>query len=412
MRLFALFLLFLFDHQNALAQQKDLDFFLNQALTNSPLLHDLQNQAAVNRLDSMQLRAGLRPQVNGNVAGLIAPAFKGWGYDYAITNGGSLAALVSATQPVIRRDMVAAQTRAITLQSESALNTARTAAQDLRRDVTVQYLTALGDRRQLDFNRSVLDLLRREEAILKKLTETGVYRQTDYLGFLTTMQQQELIIQQIDNQWRSDLSALHFLCGITDTSAVTLSEPALTLLPLPETTESAFYTPYRLDSLRIRNNDALVDFSYRPRATVAADAGFNSSFFSKGYRNFGVSAGINLTVPIYDGQQRRIQHGKNAIAEQTRQEYARYFDRQYHQQIAQLFQQLAQTEQLIDLTTGQIKYSQALLDANEKLLRTGDVRIADYILALNNYLNAQNLVTQQRIARLQIINQLNYWSLK
>lgn len=408
----AFFLLFSLTVCNASAQQRDLDFFLTRALNSSPLLQDLQNQVSSNRIDSLRLRAGLRPQVNGNVAALVAPVFKGWGYDYAITNGGSLTALVAANQPIVGRENIATQTQTITLLSLSAQNNAKTSAQDLRRGVTVQYLTALGDRQQLDFNRGVLDLLRRETEVLKRLTETSVYRQTDYLAFLTTVQQQELFVQQLENQWRNDLSALNYLCGITDTSAFDLLAPNLAPLPLPPPDESAFFEPYRIDSLRIRNSDALIDFSYRPRASISADAGFNSTFFSRGYRNFGVSVGLNLSVPIYDGQQRRMQHDKNVIAEQTRQGYARFFDQQYRQQVAQLYQQLEQTEQLIAQTSEQIKYSQTLLDANGRLLRTGDARIADYILALNNYINAQNLVNQQRITRLQIINQLNYWSLK
>ena len=412
MRYLVLSLLFALHTAGAAAQQRDLDFFINQALNNSPLLQDLHNQQASNRIDSLRLRAGLRPQVNGNFLGLVAPAFKGWGYDYSVTNGGGLAALVSANQPIIGRENIAAQAQTIALQTRSAQITAKTSAQDLRRGVAAQYLSALGDRQQLDFNRGVLDLLRREESILKRLTETSVYGQTDYLTFLTTIQQQELLVRQLDNQWRNDLSTLNYLCGITDTSAITLTDPALALLPSPTLEASAFFETYRLDSLRIRNSDALIDFSYRPKAGVAADAGFNSAFYSNGYRNFGVSVGVSLTVPIYDGQQRRMQHDKNAIAEMTRQGYARFFGQQYRQQIAQLYQQLSQTEELIDATNAQIKYSQTLLDANGKLLRTGDVRIADYILALNNYLYAQNLVTQQRIARLQIINQLNYWSLQ
>ncbi len=392
--------------------QRDVDFFIGQALQNSPLLQDLQNQVAANRIDSLRLRAGLRPQLSGNGTVLIAPAYKGWGYDYAVTNGGGLTALVSASQPIVSRENTAAQTQAITLQSLTAQNSAKTTAQDLRREVVAQYLSALGDRQQLDFNREMLDLLQREETVLKQLTGASVYRQTDYLIFLAAIQQQELLVQQLENQWRNDLSALNYICGIADTSAVTLSDPGLTLLPLPAPEASAYFEPYRLDSLRIRNSEALIDFSYRPKASVAADAGFNSSFVSKGYRNFGLSAGINVSVPIYDGQQRQMQHDKNTIAENTRRGYARFFSQQFRQQTDQLYQQLAQTEQLIALTSGQLKYTQTLIDANGKLLRTGDARIADYLLALNSYLNARNLVTQQRIARLQIINQLNYWSLQ
>jgi len=47
---------------------------------------------------------------------------------------------------------------------------------------------------------------------------------------------------------------------------------------------------------------------------------------------------------------------------------------------------------------------------NGKLLETGDIKITDYVLGLNNYISAKNLVVQNMIARYQIINQLNYWN--
>lgn len=410
MRLFALFLLL--GSVRLFAQQRDLDFFLQQANQHSPLLQDLQRQVAANQLDSLQIRAGLRPQVSGMAAGYLAPTIHGWGYDDAITNGGLLSAMFSVQQSLVKKGYIETQTHAITLQSFSARNTAKISSKEINRSITNQYLSTLGDRQQLDFDREVGALLQQEERILKRLTETNVYRQTDYLIFLTTIQQQQLLTQQSDNLWRMDLSQLHYLCGIIDTSAFDLADPALTLQPGSTPEASAFSESYRLDSLRIRNADALIDWSYRPRASVVADAGYNSSFLSKGYRNFGVSAGINLTVPIYDGNQRQLLHDKNTLAEQTRQDYVHAFDQQYRQQVASLYQQLAQTEQLINQASDQIKYSQILLEANGKLLRSGDVRMADYLLALNNYRSAHYLASRQRITRLQIINELNYWNLK
>jgi outer membrane protein TolC len=128
------------------------------------------------------------------------------------------------------------------------------------------------------------------------------------------------------------------------------------------------------------------------------------------YKNFGVSFGITLSVPIYDGHQRKMQYSKLDIAERTRSGYKDFFTRQYSQQIAQLSQQLKATEDLIGQINDQVHYSQTLIEVNGKLLETGDARIADYILALNNYLNAKNLLTQNNITRLQIINQINYWN--
>jgi len=105
-----------------------------------------------------------------------------------------------------------------------------------------------------------------------------------------------------------------------------------------------------------------------------------------------------------------MQYSKLDIAERTRTGYKDFFTKQYDQQIAQLRQQLQATEELIGQINDQVKYSEALIDVNGKLLGTGDVKVADFILALSNYLNAKNLMTQNNITRLQIINQINYFN--
>src|SRR3569833_3052081 len=62
-----------------------LDHYLEQAQNNSPLLKDLKNLVSSAKLDSMRLRAGLRPQVTGTSNGLFAPVINGFGYAGAIT---------------------------------------------------------------------------------------------------------------------------------------------------------------------------------------------------------------------------------------------------------------------------------------------------------------------------------------
>jgi hypothetical protein len=128
------------------------------------------------------------------------------------------------------------------------------------------------------------------------------------------------------------------------------------------------------------------------------------------YKNFGTSFGFGVTVPIYDGHQRKLQYGKINIEERTRGNYKSFFLSQYKQQIALLTQQLNATEELIGEINDQIRYSESLIKVNKQLLETGDAKIADYIIAFGNYLNAKNLLTQNHVNRLQIINQINYWN--
>ncbi|MBK5272821.1 MAG: hypothetical protein JJE22_17620, partial [Bacteroidia bacterium] len=76
-----IFGLFFFLHilSFALAQKDNLDYFINQAITNSPLLKDYQSQQLSLSLDSQLIRAALRPQVNGNSNNYYAPTIRGWG---------------------------------------------------------------------------------------------------------------------------------------------------------------------------------------------------------------------------------------------------------------------------------------------------------------------------------------------
>jgi outer membrane protein TolC len=394
----------------SIAQTNQLQYYVDNALNNSPLLKDYRNQVQLNKYDSLLIRATFKPQVTGSSINSYSPFIRGWGYDAAITNGGAFATLVGVNQSLPNNKNLAAQFENLSLLNKTLANTSQITERDLKLTIITQYITADGSLQQLTVNREVDNLLVKEEAILKKLTQSNVYKQADYLAFLVTLQQQNLLVKQLAIQYKNDLNQLKYLCGITDTETVMLQDPLIELKPLPVVDQSVFFQQFQLDSLKLGNNKKLVDIGYRPRVNLFADAGFNSTLAYSAYKNFGTSIGVSLIVPIYDGKQKQLQYNKIDVAEKTRTGYQSFFKRQYQQQITQLIQQLSSAEELINDINNQLKYSQSLIDVNGKLLEAGEVRITDYILALNNYINTKNLMTQNRINRLQIINQLNYWS--
>jgi len=83
---------------NSRAQQNNLDYFVNQAIANSPLLKDFQNQILSFSLDSQIIRAALKLQVNGISNNSYAPIIKGYGYDEVITNGQQVSALAQVSK--------------------------------------------------------------------------------------------------------------------------------------------------------------------------------------------------------------------------------------------------------------------------------------------------------------------------
>ncbi|MDN5287503.1 MAG: TolC family protein [Mucilaginibacter sp.] len=409
MKYFFGLILFVFTY-TVQAQTYTLDHYLELAKNNSPLLKDLKNQIASNHLDSLRIRAVYKPQVNATSAGLYAPVKDGYGYAAAITNEHTLNALLGINQSLDSKKNIAAQVDAITLQSQSVNNTSKISEQDLKKAVTAQYIAAYGSLQQLKFNQEVVTLLNHEEDLLKKLTRANVYRQSDYLTFLVTLKQQQLQLLQSRMQYKNDYSTLNYLTGIADTTYIELQEPGIHKTFRTDISNSIFFSQYKLDSLKLVNGRSLVDFAYKPKINLLADGGYNSDFSSQPYKNWGLSVGFSFTLPIYDGGQRKIQYHKLSLQEDTRRSYKAFFDTQYRQQIAQLNQQIEGTENLLAQIDEQMKFSESLIKADTKLLQTGDLRIADLILAINNYLSIKNLKTQTNITNLQLINQLNYWN--
>jgi outer membrane protein TolC len=393
----------------SLAQKNNLDYFVNQAITNSPLLKDFQGQLLSLSLDSQLIRAALRPQVNGLSNGLVAPIIRGWGYDEVITNKQQLSGLIQVSKSFANTKNTTAQIESLRVQSLSASNSSRISEKDLKKAITDQYILTYGGQLQLDFNRHINGILQKEDSLLKKLTQDNVYRQVDYLAFLVTLQQQLLNTSQLEIQYEFDYTTLNYLAGVVDTTIVPLQDPQLSTTMPGDFTASPHYQQFLLDSLKLANDKLLIDLTYRPRINAFADAGYNSSLIYKPYKNFGISAGFGISIPIYDGKQKKMQYAKIDIQERTRQVRRDFFLGQRNQQVLQLVQQLRSTDKLISQVNKQIEYTETLITVNEKLLATGDIRLTDFILSLSNYFTARNLVTQNYINRLKIINQLNYW---
>ena len=96
------------------------------------------------------------------------------------------------------------------------------------------------------------------------------------------------------------------------------------------------------------------------------------------------------------------------LLENTREGYRDFFLQQYQQEIAQAWHQLAAIDQLDALVQAQLQNAKVLIEANGRLLRSGDARVVDYLVSIGNQLSAQNQLTLNQINRLQILNQLNF----
>jgi hypothetical protein len=395
---------------SAVFAQNTLEYYLNHSLCNSPEISAIKSKIKSNSLDSFINIASNRPQVYFTDTAMYAPFINGYGFDSAITNGGNLSALLGVSYTVIGGPNPSVQNRQISFENQFLYDSLIIAYQDLIKTITALYLTAWGDLIQWKNAGKILELYSDEDPLLKKLIQKGVYLQTDYLSFLISYKQQQTTYIKSFSKYKSDLSSLNSTCGIIDTSTVELTDPALRLCKLPDTSNSVFFTRFIKDSLRIATERILLKQSYIPVLNVGALAGFNSSFEPLSSKHIGTSAGITFTVPIYDGGQYKYKKQKIDIEEYNIQREKNFFKSQYLQQIAYLKEQLDISAKLIDQSSNQLNLHETLIDADRKLLSSGEIRITDFVSTISSFLDAQNNTAQDIVNRYQIINELNYWS--
>ena len=391
-------------------QQKDLSYFIQAALSNSPLLKEAHSQQEISTLDSLLIRSANLPQLNFASVNSHAPVISGYGYDEVVTNGSDIAATVILSKTILGGKNMKTQFQSVHIEKERLKNAAKISAKDLERTVVDQYLLTYGNQQDLDLYQEINEISTKEEKALKKLTEKNVYKQTDYLSFLVSYQDQIIKIKQLEMVYQSNFGILNYLCGIHTVEVEGLAEPVLYLKEIPKNEESIFFKQFEIDSLKLINDKAIIDMAYRPKIDVFVDAGYRSSLAFQPQKNFGASFGFSVIVPLYDGKQKSLNHRKIAIQENNRVAYRDFFKTQFRQEVTQLKQQLKINYELLQQINIQIHYTESLVNANRKLLETGSLGITDYIISVNNYISAKYLLRQNNIEKLQIINRINYWS--
>ena len=392
------------------SQEKDLRFYIEKAQTNSPLLKDLSSRIKSNSIDSLLNKANYKPQIAGNLNANYAPVLDGFGYDTALSNGQTISGLVGVNKKIIGKNQVNSQAESFQLVKESLILNKKIASKDVNKLITAQYITASGSAEQLDYNQKMASLLNDEATILKKLTQNSIYKQTDYLVFLSTIKQQELQVLQLKQQYQNDLGMLNYLSGETDTTFVNLKKPDITLKTIQSADKIVFAKQFEVDSLKIINQNKIIDNAYKPSLSLLGDAGYLSSLTYEVHKNFGFSVGLGLSIPIYDGNKKSLQHQKNETALATNLAYKANFNKQYQQQLLMLNQKLKQAVAIENQLQSQLQIVDALIEANKKLLLTGDAQITDFVIAIGNVITINNSISQNKINKLQLINEINYWS--
>ncbi len=406
----------------AILCQYNLDFFINKALDNSPQIRNYNNLFLINnlqkQLDEAQ-NSAFQVSLTSNY--LFAPYFnnnghlistnpdpKAIGYDAAITNGGLYSAQINVAKNIFNGGLMDILSKQRVIEGKSYENKTKEEKHTLRKQVTDQYLNSLQYLMLYKLSKEIVENLNNQLELTSSLVTQGFAKATDYLLLKIELKNDQISSDQMWQDYKSNLAQLYSLCGITDTQTVIIDSVALNYNPLAP--HSKFLTQYNLDSLSAEIQQQIFETKYEPQVQLFFNAGLNAIELNDIQRKFGISAGLNFSLPILDGGQRNITRQQTVLAQKSISDYKSYFEKNISTQRKDAENRINSLEKNVEDFKSQINDYNNLLDISEKELQQGNLTVIDYLTLLKNYINIRkSYITTEINYQLEISN-YNYWN--
>jgi len=411
---------------NFLFSQTDLEFYINAAKQNSPLINDNQNQSKVSQLEAARLKAFYKkPQVGVTASYIFSPiinldnnqskfegnsngADKYLGYDFAASNGGVYQALLNVTQPLFNSQKLKTSTEQVNVISQINQNNIKLTGHDIEKIITDQYILCLQDIKQTVYINSMLEILNEQKDIIKKLVGASIYKQSDLS--LLNIEYQNFLFQQtsFNSNYKRDFLDLKILCGIKDTSISILKEIDLKLTVNTET--SFFFEKYRLDSINLIATKNVYELKYKPQLNLIANTGLNAVYAPTIPNRFGFNAGFSFAYNFFDGKQKNINRSKTDILLKSVSFYKENFVTQNSMRKTKILNELESYISRINIAEQQLKEYSTLINLYKKEIITGQLSIINYVTVLKNMATMQRDYTLLTSQKQSLINAFNYWN--
>lgn len=404
------------------AQTHDLPYFLSQAQNNSVSIKESENLGKLGDLQNAIIKAqnsGFLVNATSDV--LLAPFFdsngkaveitttpsaNAYGYDERITNGGLYSAQINVTKNLFNKNI----TENLLLQNQLQNNTIALNSQDFRnnliKNITDSYIAIYQLQLQEDFIKKTISDFQNRLRVVELLVKKGILLQSDYLLLQLDIENKQIELQQVHNNLRTSISTLQTLSGLSNEPINRIEVPSINLII---TKDLAFYEKkFQNDSLQIVANQKVFENQYKPQVSFYGNAGINAVEINDMYRKVGASAGVRLSIPIYDGYQRRVNAEQNRLRTESLITSKLNSTLQRKNNLQELNRQMLENDKTIELLEKQEHKYEQILEIYKGKLVQGQVSIVDYLNVMQNYKMSVLTKLQAQTNRWLLQSQLNY----
>ena len=410
MRHWAFWLLFFIAMTSLHAQEASLAYFVSKAKENTPTLLENDNLQKIREIQNRIIIAQNKTfQVNATSEVLVAPYFdsngrfiditttpspRAYGYDVGITNGGLYSAQLNVTKNLFNQKMVDNLLFQNKIQNSTLALSADDIEHNLVKNITDAYIMAYQLQLQEDFTREILKDLENRLKVVELLVKRAVLLESDYLLLELDMESKQLELHQIQNNLQTSISQLYSLSGTPVAETDSLPAPELTTANAPIT--HFYQRKFENDSLQVAADQMVFENQYRPQLSLYGNTGLNAVELSNIDRRMGLSAGLRLTVPIYDGKQRKNNALQSELKKESLEFYKQNAEVQLENNVKSIERQMTALEENMGLIDEQLGKQRNVLEIYKGKLVQGQVSIVDYLNVIQTYkLNVQTKLQMQ-----------------
>ena len=417
------FWIFLFTVTTSLyAQDNNLKYFISKAKENAPVLKENNNLQKIGTLQNDIIHAQNNAfQVNATSEVLVAPYFNNngnfmditatpsanaIGYDVGITNGGLYSAQVNVTKELFNKAIV----ENLLFQNKVSNTSLELSSEEIYhfidKSITDTYILAYQFQLQQDFTKNVIEDLEKRLQVVALLIQRGILMESDYLLIQLDIESRKLELETIGNNLNNSYTLLLNLSGIKAADFYRLSKPNL----MVENVRNSFFYEKRFynDSLQIYANQLVFENQYKPQVLAYGNSGMNAVELQNMERRFGLSAGLRLTIPIYDGKQRRFNELQNKLKYENLDFYRQNNEIQLQNNLKSLQQQMSVLEGNLQQMGNQLVKQENILEIYKGKLVQGQVSVIDYLNVLQNYKLMEYTRFQAQTNLWLLYNQYNF----
>jgi hypothetical protein len=399
--------------------RSNLGFFLESVKANAPVLRENENKKQIGEIQNDIIRAQNNAfQVNLTSEVLFAPYFNNngrimevtttpsstaYGYDVGITNGGLYTAQINVTKNLFNQAIVDNLLFQSKINNEAIGLTSKEIEHNLIKNITDAYVMAYQLQLQEDFTRDILKDLSKRLEVLELLVKRGILQESDYLLLQLDTESKNLELQQIENNLQVAINQLYTFSGMIAQPIERLSAPVISKNDLSEEPNRFYEQRFVNDSLQIMADQRVFENAYKPQLTAYGNTGLNAVEIPNIEHKLGLSAGLRLTIPIYDGKQRQYNTRQSRLKEESLTYYKVNAEIQLKNNLQSIKDQIIALQENKMLLDKQIEKQENILEIYKGKLVQGQVSIIDYLNVIQNY--KQSIYTQLQM-------QTNLWLLQ